>query len=62
MLIDVAKLEIALKHARAEIQGSVFATPPTTLEDLRYRIGVSQGLDTALEIIAAIVKQEDDEE
>lgn len=62
MLISVPKLERALRVAAEEIERGVFDTPPATLEDMRHRIGRRQGLHDALTIIAAIVKEEDDEE
>jgi hypothetical protein len=62
VLIKVADLERDIRAAIADIEQGMFATPPATLEDLRHRVGRRQGLNDALEIIAAIVKEEDDEE
>lgn len=62
MLIKVAEVEAQISASIKEIEQGFFATPPATLEDMRDRIGQRNGLTKALDIIAAIVKEKDDEE
>lgn len=62
MLIRVDKLERAIRASIVEAEQGLFDAPPLTLEDMRQRVGRRQGLKDALELIAAIVKEEDDEE